>query len=145
MMEKSHQNYACKLKAKLKWAFQLAKETNDKESQRQKRYFDKRMRCQKLAVGDLVLVKQKGLSGTYKIDDKWEINPYRVLEQIKNDKGCAIPVFKLLELVKTGAPCKRILHRISVRLLYPYRSVQDDTSPLLTKANLLMDIYFSER
>ena len=142
MMEKSRQNYARKLKAKLKWAFQLAKETNDKESQWQKRYYDKRMHCQKLAVGDLVLVKQKGSSGTYKIDDKWEINPYRVLEQIKNDKGHAIPVFKLLELVKTGAPRERILHR---NMLYPYRSVQDDTSPLLIKANLLMDIYFSER
>ena len=142
MMEKSCQNYTRKLKAKLKWAFQLAKETNEKESQHQKHYYDKCMSCQKLAVGDLVLVKQKGSSGTYKIDDKWEINPYRVLEQIKNDKGHYILVFKLLELVKTGAPRERILHH---NMLYPYRSVQDGTSPLLIKANLLMDIYFSER
>ena len=56
LVEKSHQNYARKLRAKLNWAFKVAKESNEKESERQKRYFDKCMRCQKLVAGDLVQV-----------------------------------------------------------------------------------------
>ena len=97
MVEKSRQNYARKLRTRLNWAFEVAKESNKKESEHQKRYYDKRVRCQKLEPGDLVLVKQKGSSGNYKIDDKWEMNPFRVEEQLLNEKGKLMPVFKLLE------------------------------------------------
>ena len=100
------------------------------------------MRCQKLEAGDLVLVKQKGSSGNYKIDDKWEVNPYRVVEQLINDKGKLMPVFKLLEIVQTGSPRRKTLHR---NMLYPYRSIEGTDAPVLVKANLLMDWYFSER
>ena len=75
-MEKSQQNYARKLRAKLNWAFKVAKETSDREALCQKQYYDRKMRCQKLEPGDLVLVKQKGSSGNYKIDDKWELNAF---------------------------------------------------------------------
>ena len=40
LMEKSQQNYAKKLRAKLNWAFNIAKETNDCEALRQKKYYD---------------------------------------------------------------------------------------------------------
>ena len=102
------------------------------------------MHCQKLTPGDLVLVKQKGSSGNYKIDDKWEMNPFKVLEQMKNDKGKLTPVFKIEEIVKTGAPHLKTLHR---NMLYPYQSVQEieNEPPLLIHANILMDMYFSER
>ena len=60
LVEKSRQNYARKLRARLNWAYKVAKESNEKESKRQKRYYDKRVRCQKLETGDLVLVKLKG-------------------------------------------------------------------------------------
>ena len=76
LMEKSQQNYARKLRAKLNWAFKVAKETSDREALCQKQYYDRKMRCQKLEPGDLVLVKQKGSSGNYKIDDKWELNAF---------------------------------------------------------------------
>ena len=102
------------------------------------------MHCQKLTPGDLVLVKQKGSSGNYKIDDKWEMNPFKVLEQMKNDKGKLTPVFKIEEIVKTGVPHLKTLHR---NMLYPYQSVQEieNEPPLLIHANILMDMYFSER
>ena len=58
------------------------------------------MHCQKIEPGDLVLVKQQGSSGTYKIDDKWELNPFKVLEQMKNNVGKSTPVFKLREVVQ---------------------------------------------
>ena len=142
MVEKGRQNYARKLRARLNWAFKVAKEVNDKESERQKRYYDKRMRCQKLEIGDLVLVQQKGSSGNYKIDDKWERNPFRVEEQLLNAKGKLMPVFKLLEIVQTGTPRRKTLHR---NMLYPYRSMEGTDGPILARANLLMDWYFSER
>ena len=41
LMEKSQQNYARKLRAKLNWAFNIGKETNDCEALRQKKYYDK--------------------------------------------------------------------------------------------------------
>ena len=100
------------------------------------------MRCQKIEPGDLVLVKQKGSSGNYKIDDKWELNPFKVLEQMKNSKGKSTPVFKIKEVVQNGVPRLKTLHR---NMLYPYRSVMDEEPPLLVRANILMDYYFSER
>ena len=60
------------------------------------------MRCQKLIVGDMVLVKEKGSSGNYKINDKWETNPYMVIEHMTDKKGQQMPVFKLREIVKRG-------------------------------------------
>ena len=142
IMEKSRQKYARKLRARLNWAFRVAKDVNEKEAERQKRFYDKRMRCQKLVPGDFVLVKKKGSSSTYKIDDKWEENPYKVVEQCRNDKMKLIPVFKLFEVVKEGTPRKKTLHR---NMLYPYQSVVEADTPLLVKCNQLMDLYFSER
>ena len=142
IMEKSRQNYARKLRARLNWAFKVAKEVNEKESDRQKRFYDKRMRCQKLVPGDLVLVKQKGSSTSYKIDDKWETNPSKVMEQCIDNKGKPTSVFKLMEIVKDGDPKYKTLHR---NMMYPYRSVLEGDSPLLVKCNMLMDIYFEER
>ena len=143
-MEKSWQNYARKLRAKLNWAFKVAKETNDSEALCQKKYYNKQMCCQKLTSGDLVLVKEKGSSGNYKIDDKWETNPFKVLVQVMNDKGKLTPVFKIEEIVKTGVPHLKTLHH---NMLYPYQSVQEheDETPLLVHANILMDMYFFER
>ena len=126
----------------MNWAFKVAKETSDKEALHQKQYYDRKMRCQKIIPRDLVLVKQKGSSGNYKIDDKWELNPFRVMEQMKDDKGKLTPVFKLQEIVQEGAPHLKTLHQ---NMIYPYRSVIIDDTPLLAHANILMDLYFSER
>ena len=35
LIDRSRQNYARKLRARLNWAFQVAKDTNEKESKRQ--------------------------------------------------------------------------------------------------------------
>ena len=86
-MIKSRQSNARKLRAGLNWVFKIAKDINEKESQRQKRYYNHSMHCQKLIVGDVVLFKEKGSSGNYKINDKWELNPYTVLEHMKDKDG----------------------------------------------------------
>ena len=44
----SYQNYAKKLKARLKWAYQVAQENNQKESEHHKKCYDKNMRCMSL-------------------------------------------------------------------------------------------------
>ena len=115
---------------------------NLKESERQKLYYDFKMRCQKLIVGDVVLVKEKGSSGNYKINDKWEVNPYMVLEHMTDNKGQQLPIFRLREVVKEGTPCEKTPH---CNMLYPFRSVEGSENPLVVKCNILMDIYFSER
>ena len=118
----------------MNWAFKVAKETNNHEAMCQKQYYDRHIRCQNLLPGDLVLVKQKGSSGNYKIDDKWELNPYRVLEQMSDPKGKLTPVFRIEEVVKVGALRLRTLHR---NMLYPYRSVMEN-DPLLLVWSVLI-------
>ena len=67
--------YIQKLQNKMKWAFKKAKELSLKESDRQKKYYDKKMKCSKLQCGDIVLVRQKVFKGKHKIQDKWEKYP----------------------------------------------------------------------
>ena len=74
--QESYQNYAKKLQAKLKWAYQKAQENNKKESERQKRYYYQKMKCMSLKADDLVLVHVKAPSGQYKIIDQWEDKQY---------------------------------------------------------------------
>ena len=53
--DSSYQDYVKKLKARLKWAYQVAQESNQKESECHKKYYDKSMRCMNLKPDDLVL------------------------------------------------------------------------------------------
>ena len=62
------------LQVKLKWAYQKAQENNKKESERQKRYYDQKMKCMSL--------KPEAPSGQHKIIDQWEDKQYWVLSQL---------------------------------------------------------------
>ena len=62
----THQNYAKKLQARLKWAYQIAQENNQKESECQKKYYDKRIGCMSLKPDILVLVHAKASSRDHK-------------------------------------------------------------------------------
>ena len=90
MSKTSHQTYADKLKARLKWTYKVACETNEKESARHKKYYDKKYRYMKILPGDLVLARIKAFSADYKIANCWEQVPYEVVDQI--DIG---PVYKV--------------------------------------------------
>ena len=50
-------------------------------------------------------------------NDKWELNPYKVLEHMKDNDGKPMPVFQLKEIVKEGASQEKTLHR---NMLYPF-------------------------
>ena len=84
----SDQNYARKRKARLDWAYQVAHENNQKESEHHKKYYDKRKRCMSLKLDYLVLVHVKAPCGDHKIADQWEETPHQVLSQLADQ-----PVF----------------------------------------------------
>ena len=80
----THENYVKKLKARLKWAYKVAKDTSSRESERHKQYYDHKFHCMALAPSDMVLVRMKALGQDHKIADKWEQNPYVVISQMGN-------------------------------------------------------------
>ena len=133
-------------------------------------YYNRKIHCTKLQIGDLVLVRQYAFKTKHKISDRWQNVPYEVIAQPDID----LPVFKVrqqgTELVKT-------LHRnyllpLLTRLdditnmtfdSHPVSdthtstsvvdSVPDHTGPvtrsrtcnaIINHANLLMEIYFSD-
>ena len=91
----SHQNYAEKLKACLKWAYKVARENSDREAARHKQFYDQKFKCMKIVPGDLVLVRVKAFGPDHKVADRWEQVPYKVLSQHNNS-----PVYKVNQLTK---------------------------------------------
>ena len=99
----------------------------------------------KLVPGDTVLVRIKAFRADRKITDKWEQQPYVVLEQMPNQ-----PVFKVKPTGGDGEENVRTLYQ---NMLFPIQSSREEpeqenvpvqnTNVALQKANLLMDIYFN--
>ena len=86
----SHQNCVKKMRARLKWAYQVAHKNNKKESEHHKEYYHKRMRCMSLRPDDWVLVCVKATTGDHKIVDQWEAPQHHVLSQLADQ-----PPFKV--------------------------------------------------
>ena len=89
----------------MKWAYKKANEVNLKEAARHKKYYDCKFKCMKLVPGDTVLVRIKAFGVDRKITDKWEQQPYVVLEQMSNQ-----PVFKVNPTGDDGEENVRTLH-----------------------------------
>ena len=84
-------NYVRKLQARMKWAFNKAKDYNQKAMNHHKQYYDRKIRCMNLCPDDIVLVRVKVFGNDRKVADKWEQSPYLVVRQM-GDK----PVFKIM-------------------------------------------------
>ena len=56
LTENIRHNYIKKLQARLKWAFGKAKDFNQKEMNRHKQYYDRKVKCMALCPDDIVLV-----------------------------------------------------------------------------------------
>ena len=56
-----------------------------KKKRKNKRNYDKKVRCSKLQIGDRVLVRQNAFKGKHKVQDKWEDNTYIVVDQPAKD------------------------------------------------------------
>ena len=55
------QKYIQMLKHRLEWAYDKAKDMSEIEALRSKKRYDQRFRCSKLEVGDIVIVRKKGI------------------------------------------------------------------------------------
>ena len=110
--EVTPKTYMERLVHKMEWAFKKAKENITRDQVSRKKYHDKTIRCHRVEVGDLVLLRDKKLKSNYKIADKWEDGVYEVLS--KRDE---VPVFAIKKL---GSKEKHIVHR---NMIHPTRSV----------------------
>ena len=52
---------------RVKWAYKIAQHVIEKENKRHKCYYDHKIRCTQLGVGDMVLLKRTAFKGKHKI------------------------------------------------------------------------------
>ena len=108
---KSRESYAQKLKKRLQYAYRVAQRESEKKAKKHKQYYDAKVRDSKLEIGDRVLVRNVNVRGKNKLGDKWEKDPYRVLEIPIAD----LPVYKVQR--ENGKGPVKTLHR---NLLLPF-------------------------
>ena len=119
-------NYVKKLKNRLEWAYRKAADNSRKEKQRVKLIFDKSVRCSKLEVGYIVMVRAVGFQGKHKIADRWEDNLYKVLSQRED----GLPVLQVQNL---SMGQEKILHW---NLLYPVQHDLDSENTMQKDCHL---------
>lgn len=102
--EKTHLQYVDKMRKELKQAYHLATESATKNHRRNKSRYDQRVRDQPLQEGDRVLIRNVGLTGKHKLQDRWRSTPYIVIQKLPN-----LPVYKVKSEQGTGNV--KTLHR----------------------------------
>ena len=102
--------YMQKLKNRLNFAYKKAKEMSQKQAQKYKSSYDKKIKGSQLQVNDIVLVKKVTWKGRHKIQNKWEPSEYIVIEQ----PNLKVPVYKVKSLEDNKI---RTLHRNMLLLL----------------------------
>ena len=119
----SKTRYVQKLKQRLNFAFKRAKEMSQKQSQKYKSSYDRKIKGTQLTKDDIVLVKRVAWKGRHKIQNKWEPNEYVVIEQ----PNLEIPVYKVksLEDKKIRTLHRNMLLPLGVKFLPEDDSDQD--------------------
>ncbi|XP_024146840.2 uncharacterized protein LOC112157953 [Oryzias melastigma] len=102
--ETSHLQYVDKMKKELKKAYHLATESANKTHLRNKSRYDQCVRDQPLQEGDRVLVRNVGLTGKHKLQDRWKPIPYVIVKKLAN-----LPVYKVKP--EQGPGSVKTLHR----------------------------------
>ena len=74
--------------------------------------------CMDIIPGDIVLVRQKVFGTQHKIEDRWELPVYKVLEQCGDS-----PLYKVQKIGGTEGDDLRVLHR---NMLYPFIGVREE-------------------
>ena len=87
----SKTRYVQKLKQRLNFAYKRAKEISQKQAQKYKMSYDKKIKGSQLQIDDLVLVKRVAWKGRHKIQNKWEPDEYVVVAQPNKN----VPVYKV--------------------------------------------------
>ncbi|KAK3514999.1 hypothetical protein QTP70_003255 [Hemibagrus guttatus] len=92
------------MKKELRSAYQLAAHTVSRDHERNKRYYDVRVRNQALEEGDHVLVRNLGIPGKHKLQDRWNSLPYKIIAKLPN-----LPVYRAKP--ERGAGIVKTVHR----------------------------------
>ncbi|XP_043993942.1 uncharacterized protein LOC122843338 [Gambusia affinis] len=88
--DRRHSSYVAKLKDNLQRAYEMATEAANKLHLRNKKAYDRRVGFHHLEPGDKVLMKNLGLKGKHKLENRWCDIPYVVVEKMPN-----LPVYKV--------------------------------------------------
>ncbi|XP_029350188.1 uncharacterized protein LOC115036194 [Echeneis naucrates] len=99
-----HHRYVANMREELRKAYQLAVDAASKNHERNKRLYDMRVRNQILEKGDRVLVRNLGITGKHKLQDRWNSLPYVVLAQLPN-----LPVYRVKP--ERGTGIVKTMHR----------------------------------
>ncbi|KAI4883695.1 hypothetical protein NFI96_009130 [Prochilodus magdalenae] len=102
--EIQYQRYVAQMKNDLQRAYQLATDAANKSHQRNKSRYDQRVRNQPLGKGDRVLIRNVGLTGKHKLQDRWKSIPYVVVGRLPN-----LPVYRVRP--ENGYGVVKTLHR----------------------------------
>ena len=100
----SKTRYVQKLKQRLNFAYKKAKEMSQKQAQKYKSSYDRKVKGSQLKENDIVLVKRVAWKGRHKIQNKWEPSEYVVVEQ----PNLKVPVYKVKSLEDNKV---KVLHR----------------------------------
>ena len=93
-----------------------------KKRKKNKRNYDKKVKCSKLDIRDRVLVRQKAFKAKHKVQDKWEDNTYVVIDQpAKDTPVCTVQ--------KEGVRLKT-LHRNMLFLLSQELQCEDNSQKM---------------
>ncbi|XP_060570274.1 uncharacterized protein LOC132728619 [Ruditapes philippinarum] len=113
--------YVSRLKERLQYAYRLAGDVAKKRADQNKKQYDRRVRENKLVVGDIVLVRKVNLQGRQKLADKWEKDPFVIIDIPFPEQ----PVYKV-QLESRKGPV-RTLHR---NMLLPFISIPEEDTDL---------------
>ena len=106
----SKTRYVQKLKQRLDFAYKRAREISQKQAQKYKLSYNKKVKGSQLQIDDFVLVKIVAWNGRHKIQNKWEPDEYTVVEQPNKN----VPVYRVKPI---GEGKERVLHRNLLFLL----------------------------
>lgn len=112
--------YVSGLRERLDYAYRLASERDDKADARNKAMYDRKLKENKIQIGDRVLIRNVGIKGKNKLGDKWGRFPHVVIGQ----PNAELPVYKVRPEVGEGRV--KTLHR---NLLLPCNFLPKGTSP----------------
>ena len=121
----SQDHYATKLRKRLQFAYKVASKEAQKAAERNKAFYDLKVREATLDIGDRVLIRQVAFKGRHKISDKWIKDLYIVI-------GVPIPGIPVFQVQKeSDTPAVKMLHR---NLLLPFLAIPkisqvEDTFP----------------
>lgn len=102
--EIQYQKYISEMKSDLKKAYKLASDVANKTHLKNKTRYDQRIRNQSLEKGDRVLIRNVGLKGKHKLQDRWKAVPYVIIEKLTN-----LPVYRVKP--EHGVGIIKTLHR----------------------------------